>query len=259
MSTSDVQTAAPIPASRDELIAMVARAHHDSAYGESTLAGRTLAAQSKLPKVIAENLGAGFGQWEFFPEAAEIVDFACAYVPPSTPEELWIMARTWASDEAAARPTLMNLVGREILQHELRRIDVPKLRELFEETRSTRTLALRASLGLDVPAAKAKAESRRRAPATAAAAAAAAGAAGTARRAAPAATEQKIPARMPKPIFVPPPKRTRAPARRFGHPKFGEGVLEREEGVGLDAKLTIKFDSGSKTLLARYVTEILAE
>ena len=141
----------PPPTTRDEVVAMIARAHQESAYGDSALAGRTLAAQSKLPKVIAENLGAGFGQWDFFPEAAEIVDFALAYVPPTTEEELWTLARSWASDDASARHTLMALVGREIVQHELRRIDVPKLRELFDEVRPTRALALRASLGLEVP------------------------------------------------------------------------------------------------------------
>jgi hypothetical protein len=222
---------------------MVARAHQDSAYGESALAGRTLAAQSKLPRVIAENLGAGFGQWDFFPEAAEIVDFACGYVSPSNEEELWAMARAWASDDAAARPTLMALVGREILQHELRRIDVPSLRELFDEPRAARANAMRTALGL-------------------AAAAAAAPQAPSKRRAGPAkpapAGKPGIPTRMPKPAYVRPAGRgPQPPAKRFGHPKFGEGVLERQDGVGPDAKLTIKFDGGSKTLLAQYVTEIV--
>ena len=45
------------------------------------------------------------------------------------------------------------------------------------------------------------------------------------------------------------------PARKFQHPKFGEGLLESQEGEGTDAKLTFKFAASSKTLLARYVTE----
>src|SRR4030088_16843 len=85
--------AAPIP-TREDLVTMVARAHQGSAYAEACAAGRALAAQSKLPKVIAENLGAGFGQWDFFPEATEIVDFALAYAPPSTEDELWAHVRT---------------------------------------------------------------------------------------------------------------------------------------------------------------------
>lgn len=211
--------------SRDELVALVARAHQGSAYSESALAGRTLAAQSKLPKLVAENLGAGFGQWDFFPEAAEIVDFALAYTPPSTEEELWAMARAWASDHEAARPTVMALVGREIVQHELRRFDVPKLRELLE----ART---------PEPAKPQIARSKRaRAPA------------------AP-VVKREIPARMPKPEFKSPPKPAPPPeAKRFTHPKFGEGVLQSQDGVGPEAKLTIQFESGAKTLLARYVTE----
>jgi hypothetical protein len=224
---------------------MVARAHQDSAYGESTLAGKTLAAQSKLPRVIAENLGAGFGQWDFFPEPAEIVEFACAYVPPSNQEEVWQLARAWASDDAAGRRTLLALVGREILQHELRRIDVPPLRELFDEVDAERVTALRTSLGLAVPPpTEAKPTPRRKSAAAA--------------PRAPAAPKRELPTRMPKPLFVPPKKREPPPPpRRFQHPKFGEGVLERLEGEGPDAKLTIKFGAGSKTLLARYVSEVV--
>ena len=62
---------------------------------------------------------------------------------------------------------------------------------------------------------------------------------------------------MPKPAFVRPAKSAPPPpAKRMHHPKFGDGVLESQDGVGPDAKLTIKFESGSKTLLARYVTEL---
>jgi len=43
---------------------------------------------------------------------------------------------------------------------------------------------------------------------------------------------------------------------RFLHPKFGEGMLISQDGDGPEAKLTIKFESGSKTLLAKYVTEV---
>ncbi len=241
--------AAPAPLPREELIALVARAHHASAYSESAHAGQMLAAQSRLPKLVAENLGAGFGQWDFFPEAADIVDFALAYTPPSTEEELWTLVRSWASDDAASRQTVMALVGREIAQHELRRIDVPKLRELFGEARPARARELRASLGLEVrPLAPAKSESKRSARSAAAPPAKLA--------AAPAGTGE-IAARMPKPRLKSPPKPAPEPdARRFTHPKFGEGVLKSQDGVGPDAKLTIHFDSGPKTLLARYVTEL---
>jgi hypothetical protein len=257
MSTRDEipspgQQVQPPPMSRDELVALVAKAHHDSAYGESQLAGKTLAAQSKLPKIIAENLGAGFGQWDFFPEATEIVDFAFAYAPPSNEEDVWKMARTWASDDAASRHTLMALVGREILQHELRRIDVPKLRELFDEARSSRALALRASLGLAVPVGPvATPEAKRKAPGEPAAP----GAAAPVKRAP--VEKREIPTRMPKPEFKKPPPPAPPPiAKRFQHPKFGEGVLEAQDGAGPEAKLTIKFEVGSKTLLAKYVTEL---
>jgi hypothetical protein len=250
MSTSDPIESADPPMSRDDLIALVARTHKDSAYGESALAGRKLSAQSRLPKVIAENLGAGFGQWDFFPEAADIVDFAVGYTPPSTEEDVWILARSWASDDAAARPTLMALVGREILQHELRRIDVPKLRELLGEARPTRARELRTALGLEVsPLAPAKAESKTKRPRAAAAP--------LAPRASPPAGAPETAARMPKPAFKRPAKPAPpADARRFQHPKFGQGVLEAQDGVGPDAKLTLRFESGSKTLLARYVTEL---
>jgi hypothetical protein len=231
------------PPSRDELVTLVSRAHHDGAYAESSATGRALAAQSRLPTLVAVNLGAGFGQWDFFPEAATVVDFALAYAPPSTAEDVWAMARTWASDDAAGRHTLMALVGREILQHELRRIDVPKLAELFSESRASRALTLRASLGLEVPAqAAARPESPRKA---------------AAKRAAAPAGSGEIPMRMPKPEMkrpakAPPPP----PPKRFQHPKFGEGTLQVQDGAGPDAKLTIKFAAGPKTLLARYVTEL---
>src|SRR5262245_13070555 len=58
--------------SRDELVALIAKTHQSAVYGDSTLAGKMLAEQSKLPRLVAENLGAGFGQWDFFPEATEI-------------------------------------------------------------------------------------------------------------------------------------------------------------------------------------------
>jgi hypothetical protein len=252
MPTPDDVVSADAPISRDDLIALVARAHQDSAYGESAVAGRTLAAQSKLPKIIAENLGAGFGQWDFFPEAAEIVDFACSYTPPSTEEDVWTMARSWASDDAGARTTLMALVGREVLQHELRRIDVPKLRALFDESRPSRARELRASLGLEVPPSlPAKGATRKRGKASADAPVP------VPKPAAAPAPVRETPTRMPKPAFRPPAKAPPpAATRRFQHPKFGDGVLEAQDGAGPDAKLTIKFESGAKTLLARYVTEL---
>lgn len=226
--------------SRDQLIELIARVHLGAASSEGARAGRALAAQSKLPKIVAENLGAGFGQWDFFPEVSDIVDFALAYAPPSSEEELWAMARVWAADDAGGRHTLMALVGREILQHELRRIEVPKLRELFDEARPARVRELRESLGLAVPPGAASKRSRSGA---------------TAPRPKPAAAARAIPTRMPKPEFKRPPPAVAAPIRRFEHPKFGEGVLVSQEGTGADAKLTIKFSGGSKTLLARYVTE----
>ena len=258
MPTPEGDSPAPAPVPREELIAMVTRAHLESAYGASSVAGEALAAQSRLPKLVAVNLGAGFGQWDFFPEPAEIVDFALAYVPPSTEEELHALARTWASDDAARRATLMALVGREILQHELRRIDVPALRELFDEARPARALALRTGLGLAVPETlpvPTKKAGPRRPPPVAHITPAAA------RTIDPFVAGQPqtpgVPARMPKPVFVPPAKRgPEPPPRRFVHPTFGEGVLERQDGSGAESKLTIKFDGGSKTLLARFVTEV---
>ena len=224
---------------------MVARAHQDGAYGDSRVAGKTLAAQSKLPPIIAENLGAGLGQWDFFPEAADVVEFACTYVPPATEEDVWTLARSWAKDDAEGKHTLLALVGREILQHELRRVEVPKLRELFDETRSTRARALRESLGLPVPAQTAEKPEKPKRKAAAPRAARAAG------------PTPETPAKMPKPEFKrPPPRAAAPPAKRFHHPKFGEGALESQQGEGPDAKLTIKFGKEKKTLLARYVTEV---
>jgi hypothetical protein len=251
MPTSDEPAPNNPPMPRDELVALVARSLAGSSTSESALAGRALAAQSQLPKLVAENLGAGFGQWDFFPDAADIVDFACAYARPSTEEELWTLARSWASDDAAARPTVMALIGRDVLQQELRRIDVPKLRELVDELKPTRARELRVSLGLEVGAdAKAPggAPAPRRKP--------------TAPKPAPSEVRVEAPAearemRMPKPVFKRPEKAAPPPpAKRFEHPKFGAGVLESRDGVGPDAKLTIKFESGSKTLLAKYVTEV---
>lgn len=232
------------PLSRDELTALIAKAHGASSYGDSSLAGRALAAQSQLPKLVATNLGAGFGQWDFFPEPSDIVDFALAYTAPATPEEVWRLARAWAEDDAANEHTLLALVGRDILQHELRRVDVPELRELFDTTRAARIHELREKLGL--PTRPTASASTRRAPATA-----------EQKRAR--APKAEIPMRMPKPERKPPtPKAPPPPPRRFAHAKFGEGVLETQQGDGPEAKLTIKFQSGSKVLLAKFVTEVPA-
>ena len=223
---------------------MVARAHRDAPYAESALAGKTLAAQSKLPKIVAENLGAGFGQWDFFPEAADIVDFALAYVPPESVEDVWKLAKAWATDDARARPSVLAIVGREILQHELRRFDLPELRAVVDEVSPARARELRVSVGLEVAP-----EGPTSAPATT-------------KRAAPrskkaAAAPFVIPDKMPKPEFKrPPPAAPAAAAKRFSHPKFGEGVLVSQDGAGEDAKLTIKFASGPKTMLAKFVTEL---
>jgi PcrA/UvrD tudor domain len=237
-----------VPCSRDELITMVARAHGNAPYAESAHAGRTLAASSKLPKKIAENLGAGFGQWDFFPSAVEIIDFALGYVPPAAPEDAWALARAWAADEAGGRSTPLALVGREILQHELRRFDLPDLRAAVDEVGPARARELRVAIGLEVgpeketkTATTAKLSSPRP------------------KRSASTSTAppREIPTRMPKPEFKrPPPPPPAAAAKRFSHPKFGEGVLVSQDGAGEDAKLTIKFAAATKTLLARFVTEL---
>lgn len=227
---------------------MVARAHGNAPYSESALAGRTLAAQSKLPKIVAENLGAGFGQWDFFPSAQEIVDFALAYVAPASPDDAWALARAWAADDANARPTPLALVGREILQHELRRFELPELRAIVDEVDAARARELRLASGLEVaPEGTAK---------PAATSAKAAAAKPRAKRA-PAAPPREIPTRMPKPEFKkPPPPPPAAAPKRFNHPKFGDGDLVSQDGAGEEAKLTIKFAAGTKTLLARFVTEV---
>jgi hypothetical protein len=243
-SPNESDSTAP-PLSRDELVTLVARAHGISSLEESALAGRALAAQSQLPRLVAENLGAGFGQWDFFPEAGEIVDFALAYTRPSTEEDVWTIARAWAADEAAGRQTLIALAGRDVLQHELRRIAVATLSALIDETRPSRARELRVSLGLAIaplPAAKPAAGAPRAAKK------------GAAPKPATAAAETT---KMPKPEFKrPAPLAPTPPAKRFEHPKFGAGVLESQSGSGPEAKLTIKFEAGSKTLLAKYVTEL---
>lgn len=243
MSTEDAPATIedPLSLSRDEVIAIVSRAHLGSASADSKRAAETLAARSKLPQRVAENLGAGLGQWDFFPEIAEIVDFAFAYVAPETTEDVWAIARTWAADDAGSRKTLMTLVGRDILHHELKRIDVPELRELIEEGRPARAREIRERLGLPVATRPQGKASRAASPGT---------------PKAPKA-EKAIPARMPKPEFKRPPPAAPPPAaRRFHHPKFGDGVLKAQEGEGPEAKLTIRFDGGEKILLARFVSEL---
>lgn len=245
--------------SRDDLVAMISRAHAaSSSYEDCAAAGRALAAQSKLPKLVAENLGAGFGQWDFFPDVADVVDFAFSYVPPQTAEDMWPLARAWAADDAAKRTTVLALVGLDILQHELRRIEVPELRELVDETRPAAALATRARLGLAVPPTPPPKTPKKESPKAAPRAEAPrAESAAPTPHAPPAAKHEGTSRRMPKPVFVrPPPPAAPPPPTHVRHPKFGEGVLEARDGVGPDAKLTIKFASGSKTLLARYVTEI---
>ncbi len=230
-------------------MALVSRAHLGSSTADGQAAASALAAQSKLPARVAQNLGAGFGQWDYFPEIGEIVDFALGYVPPQTEEDLWALARAWSADEAASRHTLLALVGRDILSHELRRIEVPALRELIDEHRPARLRELRVAHGLEVKPEPAPKPAR--APKEPAAAAAAPKSAPSP-KAEPGAMRA-----MPKPERRAPaaPKPPEA-ARRFQHPKFGDGVLQSQDGTGPDAKLTIAFATGPKTLLARYVTEL---
>lgn len=231
---------------------MVAHAHKDAPYAESALAGRTLAAQSQLPKIVAENLGAGFGQWDFFPEAADVVDFALAYVSPQGPDDVWALARAWAADDAAARRTILALIGRDILQHELRRIDIPELRAFIDETHGARARELRAKLGLAMSGAMPSAGASTSVTSTSVTQTVT-----PKKRATVKGPAKPIPERMPKPEFRrPPPAAAPVAAKRFQHPKFGEGVLVAQQGAGEDAKLTIKFESGAKTLLARFVTEL---
>lgn len=245
---TSVASDANVPASRDELITMVARAHGSAPYAESVLAGRTLAASTNLPKVVAENLGAGFGQWDFFPSPTEVVDFALGYRAPTTPEDAWALARAWAADEAAARPTPLALVGREILQHELRRFDVPSLRAIVDEVVPTRARDLRLAAGLAVgPEPKAA----RRTGTAKASASPPKRATGSA-----AAPPREIATRMPKPEFKRPVPAPVVAPKRFSHAKFGDGILVSQDGVGDDAKLTIAFESGRKTLLAKFVREL---
>lgn len=250
---SDATPPAVLP--RDELVALVARAHLGAPYAECKEAGTALADQSQLPRRFAENLGAGFGQWTFFPEPHEFVEFACAYVTPRTADDIWALARAWAADDAASRPTVLALVGKELLLLELQRIDVPELAAFFNE-RGARALERRRALGLEMPAER----PRRAAPTRKEEAAPPAPEATTASVVAPKvakAAAPEGPLKMPKPTFTrvkpPPPP---AP-RHFTHPKFGAGVLERVDGVGDEAKLTIRFESGTKTLLARFVTEVV--
>lgn len=44
---------------------------------------------------------------------------------------------------------------------------------------------------------------------------------------------------------------------RVSHAQYGEGVLEVSIGRGNDAKLTIQFPSGMKTLLAKFVKRVV--
>jgi hypothetical protein len=46
---------------------------------------------------------------------------------------------------------------------------------------------------------------------------------------------------------------------RVQHAKFGVGAVVRREGSGPDAKLVVRFDSGDKTLLARFLVPLPPE
>jgi hypothetical protein len=38
------------------------------------------------------------------------------------------------------------------------------------------------------------------------------------------------------------------------HPKFGQGTISAVSGSGAEAKVTVKFSSGERTLLAKFLT-----
>jgi hypothetical protein len=67
------------------------------------------------------------------------------------------------------------------------------------------------------------------------------------------AREERAPSAEPT---APPAGGVEPTAPRFRHPKFGLGVLVRREGQGPEAKLTVRFDSSEKTVLARFLEQV---
>jgi hypothetical protein len=214
---------APGDLSRDDLVALVARAYRAGAsWSDGERAGQALAARSALPPEMAHQLGSGWGPLPFSGEPEELVDFALSYRAPSTAGELLALARLWAQDWIAGKKSLHAALGGDLVKQALSTVPLPELAPLMRALQRQREALMRAEM-----------------------------------------IKLGLVSSLPEPLPEPPPAEPSAPAaapvpvtRRFRHPKFGEGELLSEEGEGAQAKVTIRFRSGDKTLLASFVEPI---
>jgi hypothetical protein len=115
------------PRTRAELEALLARVDANAPSVWWDRAGDALASMSKLPRELAHQLGSGTGQLPCWPPAAEIVDFALAYSPPTTRDEVLALARRWLEDEEAGRRSIHVAIGQALLQDAHRRLELREL------------------------------------------------------------------------------------------------------------------------------------
>ena len=117
------------PKNREELLALVERAHGEGAHVfDHDRAANALASMSRLPRAIAETLGAGLEQLAAeWPSTSDIVDFALAYEPPATREELFALLRRWLDDRTAGRPTVLVAIGEDLLAERQAALGTPEL------------------------------------------------------------------------------------------------------------------------------------
>lgn len=103
------------PRNRAELEAHLARVDASAPSVVWYRAGDALASMSRLPHELAHQLGSGTGTLPCWPPTAEIVDFALAYEPPTTRDEVLALARRWLEDDDAGRCSIHVAVGEALL------------------------------------------------------------------------------------------------------------------------------------------------
>jgi hypothetical protein len=210
------------PRSAQDVAAYMARAAEGGSYVDGDYAGRALAHLSRLPPDIAHQLGSGFGQLPCWPPQDEIIAFALAYEPLTSKEQLFEFVRRWFEDEAARRWSMYVALGEMLLGERQAVLKIPELDPIVKNLatgidvrRAHALVKLRKLVGAPAPHSERSAPKRGKAP-----------------RAAPKPTEERV-----------------------THPKFGEGVVLRRESSGSGEKVTVRFASGERTILARSLSQ----
>ena len=151
--------------------------------------------------------------------ASVITDFAQAYVPPANREELLVLLRRWIEDLDAARDSVYVAIGELLVHRGHQKLGLAELAPIAQHLFAASDVQKKIALQKLRPLLGLPPPPRRQ---------------------------------VAKPA-APPPAQPIDAEQRVRHATFGVGLVTRREGEGADEKLTVRFASGTKTLLARFV------